>query len=171
MQCWYSYSYRNDRYVFGQGGMTCLRSSKIPLIPSKTKYPLGKHPNNLMPHKIIPRYGLRANLPDHPPNHPPCAAKYSSSTCTSSLVYVSVAFTVFFRSTQNMPDKTRFKRQNITTFELVLVGSPFFSGYPKPAAKAKPRSGRSLSLGLDQLLGLGLSMLIHAVQSVIYGGT
>ena len=36
-QCWYSYSYRNDRYVFGQRGMTCLRSSKIPLIPSKTK--------------------------------------------------------------------------------------------------------------------------------------
>ena len=26
MQCWYSYSYRNDRYVFGQGDMTCLLS-------------------------------------------------------------------------------------------------------------------------------------------------
>ena len=31
--------------------MTCLRSSKIPLIPSKTKYPLGKRPKNLMPKK------------------------------------------------------------------------------------------------------------------------
>ena len=51
MQCWCSYSYRNDRYVFRQGDMTCLRSSKIPLIPSKTKYPPGKHPNNLMPKK------------------------------------------------------------------------------------------------------------------------
>ena len=70
MPCWYSYSYRNDQYIFGQGDMTCLRSSKRSLKPSKTKYPLGKHPNNLMPHKIIPRYGLRANLPDHPPNHP-----------------------------------------------------------------------------------------------------
>ena len=37
MRCWYSYSYRNDRYVFGQGDMTCLRSSKIPLIPSKKR--------------------------------------------------------------------------------------------------------------------------------------
>ena len=27
------------------------------------KYPLGKHPNNLMPYKIIPRYGLRAKFP------------------------------------------------------------------------------------------------------------
>ena len=24
------------------------------------KYPLGKHPNNLMPYKVIPRYGLGA---------------------------------------------------------------------------------------------------------------
>ena len=40
--------------------MTCLRSSKRSLKPSKTKYPQGKHPNNLMPYKIIPRYGLRA---------------------------------------------------------------------------------------------------------------
>ena len=62
MQCWYSYSYRNDKYVFGQGDMTCLRSSKIPLIPSKTKYPPGNHPYNLMPYKIIPRYGLRAKI-------------------------------------------------------------------------------------------------------------
>ena len=63
MQCWYSYLYRNDRYVFGQGDMTCLRSSKIPLIPSKTKYPLGKHPNNLMPKKhpySCSRYGIGA---------------------------------------------------------------------------------------------------------------
>ena len=45
MQCWYSYSY-NNRYVFGQGDMTCLRSSKRTLKPSKMKYPLGKHPNN-----------------------------------------------------------------------------------------------------------------------------
>ena len=44
MQCWYSYLY-NNRYVFGQGDMTCLRSSKRTLKPSKMKYPLGKHPN------------------------------------------------------------------------------------------------------------------------------
>ena len=60
MLCWYSYSYRNDQYIFGQGDMTCLRSSKRTLEPSKKKYPLGKHPNNLMPYKIIPRYGIGA---------------------------------------------------------------------------------------------------------------
>ena len=32
MQCWYSYSYRNDRCVSGLGDMTCLRSSKIHLL-------------------------------------------------------------------------------------------------------------------------------------------
>ena len=76
MPCWYSYSYRNDQYIFGQGDTTCLRSSKRSLIPSKTKYPLGKHPNNLISCKIIPRYGLRARHrarehPQHPtqPNH------------------------------------------------------------------------------------------------------
>ena len=63
MQCWYSYSYHNNRYIFGQGGMTCLRSSKRALKPSKTKYPLGKHPNNLMPYKIIPSYGIGAQMP------------------------------------------------------------------------------------------------------------
>ena len=26
------------------------------------KYPLGKHPNNLMPYKVIPRYGLGAEI-------------------------------------------------------------------------------------------------------------
>ena len=44
--CWYSYSYHNNRHIFGQGDMTCLRSSTQSLKPSKTKYPLGKHPNN-----------------------------------------------------------------------------------------------------------------------------
>ena len=58
--CLYSYSYHNNRYIFGQGDMTCLRNSKRSLKPSKTKYPLGKHSNNIMPYKIIPRYGLRA---------------------------------------------------------------------------------------------------------------
>ena len=61
--CWYSYSYHNNRYIFGQGDMTCLRSSKRSLKPGKTRYPLEKHPNNLMPYKIIPRYGLRASKP------------------------------------------------------------------------------------------------------------
>ena len=60
MPCWQSYSYHNNRYIFGQGYMTCLRSSKQSLKPSKTKYPLGKHPSNLMPYKIIPRYGIGA---------------------------------------------------------------------------------------------------------------
>ena len=63
MPCWYSYSDDSNRYIFEQGDMTCLRSSKRSLKPSKTKYPLGKHPNNLMPYKIIPRYGLRAECP------------------------------------------------------------------------------------------------------------
>ena len=58
--CWYSYSYHNNQFIFGQGDMTCLRNSKRSLKPSKTKYPLGKHSNNMMPYKIIPRYGLRA---------------------------------------------------------------------------------------------------------------
>ena len=49
MPCWYSYSSHNNGYIFGQGDMTCLRSSKRSLKPSKTKYPLGKHPDNLMP--------------------------------------------------------------------------------------------------------------------------
>ena len=40
--------------------MPFLRSSKRTLEPSKTKYPLGKHPNNLMPYKIFPRYGIGA---------------------------------------------------------------------------------------------------------------
>ena len=40
--------------------MTCLRSSKRTLEPSKTKHPLGKHPNISMPYKIIPRYGIGA---------------------------------------------------------------------------------------------------------------
>ena len=53
--CRYSYSYHNNQYIFGQGHMTGLRSSKRSLKPSKTKYPLGKHPNSLMPYKIIPR--------------------------------------------------------------------------------------------------------------------
>ena len=60
--CRYTYSYHNNRYIIEQGDMTCLRSSKRSLKPSKTKYPLGKHPNNLMPYKIIPRYGLRAEI-------------------------------------------------------------------------------------------------------------
>ena len=59
MPCWYSY-YHNNRYIFGQGDMTCLRSSKRAVEPSRTKYPLGKYPNNLMPYKIIPRYGIGA---------------------------------------------------------------------------------------------------------------
>ena len=58
--CWYSYSYHNNQYIFGQRDMTWLRSSKRTLKPSKTKSPLGKHPNNLMPYKIIPRYGIGA---------------------------------------------------------------------------------------------------------------
>ena len=58
--CRYTYSYHNNRYIIEQGDMTCLRSSKRSLKPSKTKYPLGKHSNNIMPYKIIPRYGLRA---------------------------------------------------------------------------------------------------------------
>ena len=39
MPCWWSYSYHNNWYIFGQGDMTCLRSSKRTLKPSKTKYP------------------------------------------------------------------------------------------------------------------------------------
>ena len=77
MRCWYSYSYRNDRYIFGQGDMTCLRSSKRTLKPSKTKYPLGKHPYNLMPYKIIPRYGLRAR---------------SSTWCTTTIVHKTIVY-------------------------------------------------------------------------------
>ena len=30
------------------------------------KYPLGKHPNNLMPYKVIPRYGLGAGTGSEP---------------------------------------------------------------------------------------------------------
>ena len=60
MPCWYSYSYHDKRYIFGQGDVTCLRRSKRSINPSKTKYPLGKHPNNSMPYKIIPRYGIGA---------------------------------------------------------------------------------------------------------------
>ena len=41
--------------------MTCLRSSRRTLEPSKTKYPQGKHPNNWMPYKIIPWYGIGAH--------------------------------------------------------------------------------------------------------------
>ena len=64
MPCWYSYSYHNNQYIFGQGDMTCLRSSKIILKPSKMIYPLRKHPNILMPYKVIPRYGLGARMPN-----------------------------------------------------------------------------------------------------------
>ena len=46
MPCWYSYSCHNNRYIFGQRDMTCFRSSKRSQKTSKTKYPLGKHPNN-----------------------------------------------------------------------------------------------------------------------------
>ena len=60
--CWCSYSYYNNRHIFEQGDMTCLTSSKRTLKPSKTKYPLGKHPSNLMPYKIIPRYGSGARM-------------------------------------------------------------------------------------------------------------
>ena len=42
--------------------MTCLRSSKRTLKPRKTKYPREKHPSNLMPYKIIPRYGVGAHI-------------------------------------------------------------------------------------------------------------
>ena len=41
--------------------MTCFGSSKRTLEPSKTKYPLGKHLNNLTPYKIIPRCGVGAH--------------------------------------------------------------------------------------------------------------
>ena len=60
MLCWSLYSYYNNRYMFGHGDMTCVRSSKRTLKPSETKYSLGKHPNNVMPYKIIPRYGIGA---------------------------------------------------------------------------------------------------------------
>ena len=40
--------------------MTCLKSWKRTLEPSKTKHPLGKHPNYVMPYNIIPRYGIGA---------------------------------------------------------------------------------------------------------------
>ena len=56
--CWYSYSYHNNRYIFGPRDMTCLRSSRRALQPTKTKYPVGNHPNILMPYEIIPRYGI-----------------------------------------------------------------------------------------------------------------
>ena len=46
-----------------------MRSSKRTLEPSKTKYPLGKHPNNLMPYKIIPRYGIGAIKAAAPGHH------------------------------------------------------------------------------------------------------
>ena len=48
--------------------MTCLRSSKIRLIPSKTKYPLGKHPNNLMPKKTSLGMGSEPKI-QHIRNH------------------------------------------------------------------------------------------------------
>ena len=57
MPCWYSYPYHNNRYIFGHGDITCLSSSKRTLKPSKTKYPLGKHANNLMPYKSTPGMG------------------------------------------------------------------------------------------------------------------
>ena len=62
MPCWSSYSYHNNQYIFGQWNTTCLRGSKRTLKPSKTKCPLGKHPSNLMPYKIIPRYGIGAQI-------------------------------------------------------------------------------------------------------------
>ena len=75
MPCWYSYSYHNNRYFCGQGDTTCLRSSKQTLKPCKTKYPQGKHPNNIISYKIIPGYGIgAAQMPNgtttavpHPP--------------------------------------------------------------------------------------------------------
>ena len=92
MQCCYSYSYRNDRYVFGQGDMTCLRSSKIPLIPSETKYPAGKHPNNLTP-KQTP-LGVGSFLP--------AASPFGRSRVASMppLVYLFARF--FFPSDTSM---------------------------------------------------------------------
>ena len=39
-----------------------MRSSKLPLIPSKTKYPLGKHANNLMPKKTSLGMGSEPNV-------------------------------------------------------------------------------------------------------------
>ena len=85
MQCWWSYSHRNDRYVFGQGDMTCLRSSKIPLIPSKTKYPLGKHPNNLMPKKTSPRASDRSPM-------------YVFNCCVGTIAYASLCLHFTFES-------------------------------------------------------------------------
>ena len=43
-------------YVFGQEGCDLWISSKRTLKPSKTSSPLGIHPNNLMPYKIVLRY-------------------------------------------------------------------------------------------------------------------
>ena len=37
-----------------------MRRLKITLKPTEMKYPLGKHLNNLMPYKFIPRYGIGA---------------------------------------------------------------------------------------------------------------
>ena len=55
MQCWYSSSYHNNRYIFGQGDMTCLRSSKTTLKTSKTKYPQNI-PIIDAPYKVIPSH-------------------------------------------------------------------------------------------------------------------
>ena len=83
MPCWYSYSYHNNRYIFGQGDMTCLRRSKRTLKPSKTKYSLGKHPNHLMPYKIIPRYGIGAQMPNGTTTHSGTAPSKSPSRATN----------------------------------------------------------------------------------------
>ena len=52
--------YQNVRYTFGQMGTIYLTSSTPTLKPSKTNSSLGKHPDNLMPYKIVLRHGIGA---------------------------------------------------------------------------------------------------------------
>ena len=59
-----------------------MRNSKRILKPSKTKYSLGKHPNNLMPYKIIPRYGIGA--PPRGQRHSFCVRACAQTTATAA---------------------------------------------------------------------------------------
>ena len=71
--------------------MTCLGSSKRTQKPSKTKYPLGKHTNNLMPYKIILRYGIGTRKQrGHAEQLLPWARKNIVHTTTFSAQFVAL---------------------------------------------------------------------------------
>ena len=84
--------------------MTCLRSSKRTLKPSKTKYSLGKHPNNLMPYKIIPRYGIGATS----------GTRHNAYTWGTFLLRF---FEMYYKMTGSRPSST-----NETGFVGILLG-------------------------------------------------